>query len=70
MKKRIIKLSNDKLLEDCLVSKDYDLCGTYDKQLYVYHMMAKKEILRRMINYQFSVKPLNKKLYRKVTIKL
>jgi len=58
------KMGNDELLNKFLL------------ETYVYGVMPRKptslhkEILRRMACYQYAIKPLNKKLYKKVVINI
>ena len=65
MKNKYLKETNESLLAILLETymwPHYEPCKRN-------HELARQEILRRMACYQFAVKPLNKKLYKKVTIK-
>jgi len=62
--KRIRKMTNVELVSEYTQSLlPHTKCSGYASKL-------KEEILRRLVCYQFAVKPLNKKLYKKVIIKI
>ncbi len=68
--KNIIDMSHEALVtefeEAC---KNLCFVSTISDKNIVRKAKLKREILRRMLSYNFAVNPLNKKLYKKVVVK-